>query len=597
MPNTQSSHYPVRLNPSLREIRRLHLRPGPPNSPIQCHLTTVSLLSSPKPFYEALSYVWGDPSNRPSILLHDSPFPVTRNLFTALHYLRDESPNGKERILWVDAVVINQEDIDERNSQVSMMDAVYASASHVLIWLGEAQEADSHPREGGSDDAFDVFHLLAEGRETEVDLERKVSAYNVRINLNNRPWFGRVWILQELALATVDPVILCGTTWISWENFMKARRILERVGYERNLTEEEETMLKTKLDTLNDLRQAVSRNKGESLRQLIVFSRSSLATDPRDKIYGLLGMMKEEDKSVGSIVVDYRKPISVVYADAMTHLFAKGQGPYFLSGVSLGGKRDGWPSWVPDFTAQVAWQREKDEEFICGTTFYPRGVGVSGPGADADNGRILDDGKTLQVGGMFVDIVTEVLVLKETLDECLQQLSQMEDLVGRAKDRIPTDNALRPYLEKYKRSEKLWQTLIANQDTRLFSNESPPPSFEDIYETIVGRRGLPAEFSSMEDYVRDYKNNLSNQLPRRTFFTTKSGLVGLGVSGMQRGDHITIWFGAPVPFVIRPIELESAERDFYNLVGAAYVAGIMDGEMVDDIYCEDLADTNMFFIV
>ncbi|KAF5374207.1 hypothetical protein D9758_004642 [Tetrapyrgos nigripes] len=379
---------------------------GPPNSPIQCHLTTVSLLSSPKPFYEALSHVWGDPSNCPSIVLHDSPFPVTRNLFTALNYLRDESPNGKERILWVDAVVINQEDIDEQNFQVSMMDAVYASASHVLIWLGEAEEADSDP-EGGSDDVFDVFQVLAEGRETEVDLERKLRAYSTMVRLGE---------FHE------------GTESLGEVEF-------EVIGYERILTDSEEMMCKTKFDTLNDLRQAILRNKGESLRQLIVFSCSSLATDPRDKIYRLLGIMKKEDKSVGPIVVDYRKPITVVYADAMTHLFAKGQGPYFLSGVSLGGKRDGWPSWVPDFTAQVVdYQRDQGEEFTPGTTFHPRGVGVSGLGADADNGGILDDGKTLQIKGMFVDIVTEVLVLKQTLDESLQQLSQMEDLAERAKD-------------------------------------------------------------------------------------------------------------------------------------------------------------------
>ncbi|KAK7455198.1 hypothetical protein VKT23_011072 [Stygiomarasmius scandens] len=597
--STSQAPYPSRLNPALREIRLLHLHPGPPESPIRCHLTTASLLSSPT--YEALSYVWGDPSNPPTIILHGSPFPVTRNLYTALRYLRRES---QERILWIDALVINQADVEERNSQVSMMDAVYSSASAVSIWLGEEEE--------GSDDAFDVLLEIAEGRL--VDAERQIETLKFFFRIVERPWFTRMWIMQELALARVDPQVGCGYKWLSWNRLMETWRTLRQTGFtheyiglperrwkKRAKDEEHEdvVVMKLKFDTLDDMRQAVYKQGGEILNKLILISKSSLATEPRDRIYALLGMMKEEDRE--AIAVDYRKPVPVVYAEAMAHIFEKGQGPFFLSGMFLQGipSPPGWPSWVPDFAAQCATSRYNSKQ-ISGDWFHPRhGDGVSGPGADADNGRVLDDMKTLKVEGMFVDVVDEVLLFEQTIDGCLQQLPQVEFLADQAKSRVPRDLTLRDYFSKFKCKESLWQTLVMNRRQGYAKPEIAPQSFENMYEFIRGRCELPPEFERegsecAEDYVQEYKSNLSNILPKCVFFTTESGFVGLGMPGIQKGDHVTIWFGAPVPFIIRPI---TSKEGFYNLIGVAYVAGIMDGEMVDEIYCEDLTDAQTFFIL
>ncbi|EHK42089.1 hypothetical protein TRIATDRAFT_170896, partial [Trichoderma atroviride IMI 206040] len=97
---------------------------------IICHLRTISLLD--KSEYEALSYVWGRSNDTKHILLDGSELSVTDSLFEAFTHLRDVKMT---RILWVDALCINQKDDNEKSIQVRMMDKIYAQASTVLVWL------------------------------------------------------------------------------------------------------------------------------------------------------------------------------------------------------------------------------------------------------------------------------------------------------------------------------------------------------------------------------------------------------------------------------------------------------------------------------
>ncbi|KAF3053950.1 hypothetical protein E8E11_011957 [Didymella keratinophila] len=148
-----SSHFSP-LRPEEKDIRYLRLEPGRGREPLQCYLEHTTLAKTPwideRIRYEALSYCWDDVSNVVSILVH---FPVAfdedieatteysahqyrimRNLQDALFALRmlEES-----RIIWVDAVCINQADREEKTLQVTMMNLIYSRAKEVIIWLGE----------------------------------------------------------------------------------------------------------------------------------------------------------------------------------------------------------------------------------------------------------------------------------------------------------------------------------------------------------------------------------------------------------------------------------------------------------------------------
>ncbi|KAH9207808.1 heterokaryon incompatibility protein-domain-containing protein, partial [Leptodontidium sp. 2 PMI_412] len=117
--------------PSPRSIRLLAILPGV-DDPIRCELSVVDLETAPP--YEALSYVWGTPDPTLDILCNGKAIPVGPNLYSALRHLRG---GYGTRIIWIDAICINQADSDERSKQVLFMNAIYRKAQHVTVWLGE----------------------------------------------------------------------------------------------------------------------------------------------------------------------------------------------------------------------------------------------------------------------------------------------------------------------------------------------------------------------------------------------------------------------------------------------------------------------------
>jgi hypothetical protein len=130
--------------------------------------------------YEALSYVWGDLSRTRSIFLDDVQFGVTSNLYAALLQLRDHS---FPRIIWIDAICINQSDDDERELQIQSMAKIYGNAKRVNVWLGEA--ADS------SDEALEAIRTA--GMKPEKFFKGGAIEKSVTLLLQ-REWFERVWV-------------------------------------------------------------------------------------------------------------------------------------------------------------------------------------------------------------------------------------------------------------------------------------------------------------------------------------------------------------------------------------------------------------------
>jgi hypothetical protein len=127
-----------------RTIRLLSLVPGRNNEPIACELFTVDLES--RPSYEAISYVWGHPhedddpsewTQTISITLDRIPFSVRMNLHNCLRDVRLETTS---RVLWIDAVCINQRDTEEKSCQIQMMGDIYRSSRQTLVWLGHDRE-------------------------------------------------------------------------------------------------------------------------------------------------------------------------------------------------------------------------------------------------------------------------------------------------------------------------------------------------------------------------------------------------------------------------------------------------------------------------
>jgi hypothetical protein len=117
------------LDHESRAFRLIRLLPSVDfDAEILCELFESLLDNCPR--YDALSYVWGDANITVPIRLHDTTHPVTTNLGLALRYLRLAE---EERIIWVDALCINQADNLEKGHQVRQMQSIYVGAKRVIV--------------------------------------------------------------------------------------------------------------------------------------------------------------------------------------------------------------------------------------------------------------------------------------------------------------------------------------------------------------------------------------------------------------------------------------------------------------------------------
>lgn len=220
--------------PKSDDIRILIIRQGRAGDPIECYLTRRSLTPSDPPHprdipYEALSYHWGsgDPNEKIRIYVQDAlpaNFPVRENLHSALKQLRYAD---RPRMLWIDAICINQDDNEEKNSQVSHMSRIYAGADNVCVWLGDEKEESNIAMQFISRVVnLDDFDRLI------VDDKNKAEWFAMS-NLMKREWFSRRWVVQEIALAK-RATVYCGEKDVDWADFADAISLFEAVEVENN---------------------------------------------------------------------------------------------------------------------------------------------------------------------------------------------------------------------------------------------------------------------------------------------------------------------------------------------------------------------------
>jgi Heterokaryon incompatibility protein (HET) len=145
-----------------RSIRLLSLKRAPKDGLLQCSVIEASL--DHPPLYEALSYAWDAQTRDRHILCNGQAVPVTANCRAALKHLCPPALSLKPRLLWIDAVCIDQQSVKERNVQVRLMDEIYRKADQVVVWLGEGNP--------GSDKAFWFLGKVAGMQDFKANDER-----------------------------------------------------------------------------------------------------------------------------------------------------------------------------------------------------------------------------------------------------------------------------------------------------------------------------------------------------------------------------------------------------------------------------------------
>jgi ankyrin repeat protein len=263
--------------------------------------------------YDALSYTWGSTKKDSRITVNGSTMYVTSNLYAALQHLR---LNNQDRIIWIDAICINQVNDKERAHQVQHMSKIYKEAEQVIVWLGrgttesdftmdfmkQLQENNMKVKSG-----WRPFTLsLGPGR-PDIPINRLREGMKLMLN---QPWFRRIWILQEIANARVATII-CGRKSVSARVFAQVSSII-RLQPEPHC------------QAILDIMPGPSRQKSwwaqkRNLYTLLLKFRKCEATDERDIIYALLGLSSDAYNS-DILLPNYTKSIKQVIRDTTSFL-------------------------------------------------------------------------------------------------------------------------------------------------------------------------------------------------------------------------------------------------------------------------------------
>ena len=297
-------------------IRLLVLYPGKPKDPLRGYLITNRFHEkSFRQPYEALSYVWGDSTRRKSMILNDEHFAINQNLHVALQHLREET---WKRELWIDAICINQDDESERSRQVSFMGDIYACATRVVNWLG--------PSTPNTALGLEILAYLFGDKDmsSEPPWENHKSAL-LRAGLQDilkRDYFGRIWVVQENALASMI-ILQVGSATLIWRSGAETHRAICRIKFAVISPSWEaaglsEIDVRPLLEILEQSMMVTRRNMEKSCREVTILDqtfdmRYRRATDRRDMLFALRSMVPEEMRE--NLVVDYDKSVDELYAE------------------------------------------------------------------------------------------------------------------------------------------------------------------------------------------------------------------------------------------------------------------------------------------
>ncbi|KAI1334342.1 heterokaryon incompatibility protein-domain-containing protein [Xylariaceae sp. FL0016] len=406
-------HLPKRTVPSVSvydtvklgqsQIRLIKLLPGAPQDPIKCTLMTTeshtfelqdrACQGGPShTTYEALSYVWSSDEEDAFIWLNGTEFSISANLNHALRCLR---LSDVERILWVDATCINQEDTEEKSEQVRMMDRIYTNAENVLIHLGpEADDSElvmDYLTVNDSDLLNDDGELFTEpgARESRAQAKPLRQSYeSERIFLDRyfaskgleekrivqaayaffcRPWWTRMWVIQEAKLAKRDPIWYCG------KRSTTMQRLRERLIALHNFT----LIKKDPILLSREEMGADPRGRRRPWEDLMAWTRgveniffanpgfvgdrpdlstwlercsTRQSTDPRDRVFALVSMLNPLARYL--LAPDYSRSVNDIFSLTSIYLLSFERSTQVFSHYDFARDRRS-PSWSLDFTRAV----------------------------------------------------------------------------------------------------------------------------------------------------------------------------------------------------------------------------------------------------
>jgi hypothetical protein len=591
-----------------RFIRLLRVSTDSQASRINGSFMPASLDDNPD--FRAISYCWGSSDLVDKVWFNDHQYlGITRSAAAVLRYLIKTKYTGH---FWIDALCINQSDLEEKSNQVRLMGDIYSSARLVVAWLGEPADDSDRAMQFIATlyNEIEKHHLhgLDPAHERSyMDQFPSFKHYNTPDwvafqNFLKRPYFSRLWVIQEMVLSR-RIIFACGEKTAPGNQLMVVVNILLSKGLSEYLL-----MVRVGFATVEyprglgglQVMRSISacRTAGEDvpLQELLLFSRRFDATNPRDLIFGLLGVASELDD--GTIPPDYEQSTEEIFLRWTRFLMTRDGEATLLHGAGLGRTRllKDIPSWVPDLTVRS--ETVDTHATIFGQVARLAGFRAAGtskfiPRSHKFNGCIV-------LQGIIIDTIAHSSRPRPLIpyheDIKVQRPNRLLK-VNWQDETLAAVTALFPYPTAEAIQDVYWRTLIANM---FMDCTHPPPGFFDNFTTYLEYTRLflscenrdeafkaSAKKISVDDKVKHRMfDEAIPHVGNRVVFTTANGYAGLGPHGLKKGDRICIILGAATPFIIRESELveRTGNKDMVHgdgmfvLVGECYIHGLMEGE-------------------
>ncbi|PGH04264.1 hypothetical protein GX51_03609 [Blastomyces parvus] len=562
-------------------IRLAEILPGQGNDNLQLNLQHTTLQKAPA--YEALSYEWAGNSGLKRLRYTD-----------------------RRRLIWVDAICIDQDNSQERSHQVSLMRDIYRNAQRALIWIGEEKEhtgaafevipelAENWVAQGSQDDKPPPIppRSIAEPHANQLLDPSNEALWDSIIDVFTRPYFKRTWIIQEIIVSKAATVI-CGGWAVDWTSFHRAANHIVQDEFRASRKPQPSTLFLIALIRRIERR---FEKRNLRLRTLLRHFRASKALDPRDKVFALLGLMRgihasSTDRQPQRIKADYTKPVEHVYRETAAYIFMEEQNLKLLTNEYPPNARvrQGMPSWVPDWSANTKPLHPLIRQSDRLSTLIKGDIHCTDTSLFV-NGNIFD---TISYASEVVTAANERFILR--------------NLINIMKARTATTSYT---TTNQSHNEALYRTLIANNaNVRPALDETESYFFyllRDRMTTVdipIVQEGL---FNDLEHLLKPdiaekwepYLLELRRTLYDRAFFKTQKGYMGIGPKGKTRvkvGDKVAVLGGGFTPFILREVDVSAGVASdgggegghgggkgcCYTLVGESYIHGMMEGEFLE----------------
>ncbi|KAF5227582.1 hypothetical protein FANTH_14731 [Fusarium anthophilum] len=629
------------LDNSRQEIRLLTLLPPrEEDENIHCTLSHAVLnTSAGNPEYEALSYVWGEPNFSEPIILNDHTFFITPSLKYILSCLRQRQ-DDKPRVIWVDAICINQSDVEERGHQVALMREIYSNCQRDIAWLDpmignkdvKARELYSHPdldmEEEWVQNGMALMREIAEKNpQTLKELQDQARDGGYRLLTGSQSMlsavfdqptlWGRLWVMQELSLAP-RLTLMSRNAELSWDvlkNLFKDEPYFDafHMGSESSHSPSyykdfSEVFVPIKL--IEDQRRLMSQSKGSKLMDVLVRFREMESTNPRDKIFGLLGLVTEDH----GINVDYVTSVPELYQQATVALinlagnldilcqnpFERPEGPTALRCVDRKEEQQHkLLSWVAEYDGKrqqcVPMLFAQRDIFNAGIKNCETPCRLVGRGKDilVTKGTILGTVAPILQGDKVLGAfdAMNLYLGREALEQPQEHLYAPE--FGGKETTTAGETAIRAFWRTMvkdctlpPRMRRLRQTEIERLDVENQAELKDGRSSLQTYRLHFGNRYSRSAFSYQpaddQDLAKlDIEGQISHHYSSSGFMfaVTDNGLFLATRFAAKEGDVVAVLDGGKVPLALRKVESrDGVEGGLYMVIGSTYVHGFMDGE-------------------